>query len=264
MKNSFKDLENKNVVITGGLGFLGKQFLKSFVDNKSNVIILDIKSKNKIPKEFININNVSYYKCNISKEKELIKLSKIINRKFKNIDVLINGASNDYVPKNKLKNNFSLETFNTSDWDKDIQVGLKGVFLSTKIFGSLMKKNPKGGSIINISSDLGIISPDQRIYKKLNFFKPISYSAIKHGIIGLTKYTATYWAKYKIRCNAIAPGGMYNNQNKNFLKEVKKLIPMNRLGKLDEYNSIVLFLASEGSSYITGSTVVIDGGRTIW
>ena len=89
MKNSFKDLENKNVVITGGLGFLGKQFLKSFVDNKSNVIILDIKSKNKIPKEFININNVSYYKCNISKEKELIKLSKIINRKFKNNTSLI-------------------------------------------------------------------------------------------------------------------------------------------------------------------------------
>ena len=127
-----------------------------------------------------------------------------------------------------------------------------------------MKKNAKGGKIINISSDLGIISPDQRLYKNLNFNKPITYSVIKHGIIGLTKYVATYWAKNNIRCNAIAPGGMYNNQNKLFINSIKKLIPLNRMGRVNEYNSIVLFLSSDQSSYITGTTVVIDGGRTIW
>ena len=133
-----------------------------------------------------------------------------------------------------------------------------------KNFWKSDEKNAKGGKIINISSDLGIISPDQRLYKNLNFNKPITYSVIKHGIIGLTKYVATYWAKNNIRCNAIAPGGMYNNQNKLFINSIKKLIPLNRMGRVNEYNSIVLFLSSDQSSYITGTTVVIDGGRTIW
>ena len=109
-----------------------------------------------------------------------------------------------------------------------------------------MSKN-NGGKIINISSDLVIISPDQRIYSK-NFKKPISYSVVKHGIIGLTKYTATYWAKNNITCNAIAPGGIYNNQPESFVKKVKKLIPIGRMAKKDEYNFLLLFLSSKHSS----------------
>jgi NAD(P)-dependent dehydrogenase (short-subunit alcohol dehydrogenase family) len=133
--------------------------------------------------------------------------------------------------------------------------------LCTKVFGAEMNRQTTGGNIINISSDLGIISPDNRIYKK-KFVKPISYSVVKHGIIGLTKYTATYWPK-KIRCNALAFGGMKNNHNKNFLKKIQKLIPMGRMAKKNEYNDTILFLASKASSYINGATIVIDGGRTI-
>ncbi len=258
------DLKNKNIVITGGLGFLGSQFVKAFIENHSNVIVLDIKSKGKI-KNYLNSSKYfTYYKCDITKEKILNKTLLKIKKKFKTVDVLINNAFNDYIPKNSKYNGFSLERFDEGNWNNDINVGLKGVFLCTKIFGSLMKKNAKGGKIINISSDLGIISPDQRLYKNLNFNKPITYSVIKHGIIGLTKYVATYWAKNNIRCNAIAPGGMYNNQNKLFINSIKKLIPLNRMGRVNEYNSIVLFLSSDQSSYITGTTVVIDGGRTIW
>jgi len=133
--------------------------------------------------------------------------------------------------------------------------------LCTKIFGSQMNKQLNGGNIINISSDLGIISPDNRIYKK-NSVKPVTYSVIKHGIIGLTKYTATYWPK-KVRCNAVAFGGMEKNQDKAFIKKVSQLIPMGRMAKKNEYNNTILFLASKASSYINGSTVVVDGGRTI-
>ena len=124
-----------------------------------------------------------------------------------------------------------------------------------------MNRQSSGGNIINISSDLGIISPDNRIYKK-NSVKPVTYSVIKHGIIGLTKYTATYWPK-KVRCNALAFGGMMNNQDKNFIKKIKELIPMGRMGKKNEYNNSVLFLASQASAYINGATIVVDGGRTI-
>ena len=258
----FKDLENKVVVITGGLGFLGKQFVEAFAESKSYVVILDIFPKSKI--QNITNKNISYFKCDLSKEKQVISVSKKIIKKFKKINVLVNCVAKDYIPRKNKDDFFSLESLPLDIWNKDLEVGLSSLFISTKIIGSLIKRNKEGGSIINLSSDLGIISPDQRIYKKLNFVKPITYSAIKHGVIGITKYTATYWAKYNIRCNSVAPGGMFNNQDKNFLKEIKKLIPLNRLGKINEYNKLVLFLASDSSSYITGSTVVIDGGRTSW
>lgn len=259
-----EDLKNKNIVITGGLGFLGSQFTQAFITNSSNVIVLDIKPKKNIDKNLKLSKFFNYYRCDITNEKTIKKVLNQIKKKFKNIDVLINNAFDDYVPKNSSKNNFSLESFSSQKWDNDLNVGLKGVFLCTKYIGGQMKKNPRGGRIINISSDLGLISPDQRIYKNLNFFKPVTYSVIKHGVIGFTKYVATYWAKNKITCNAVAPGGMFNNQNKSFLKSIKKLIPLNRLGKKNEYNSVILYLASDQSSYITGSTIVLDGGRTIW
>ena len=120
----------------------------------------------------------------------------------------------------------------------------------------------KSGNIINISSDLGIISPDQRLYSK--FVKPVSYSVVKHGIIGLTKYTATYWAHRNIRCNSFAPGGIFNKQPKSFISKINKLIPMSRMAKKNEYNATILFLASESSSYCTGSIISVDGGYTSW
>ena len=129
----------------------------------------------------------------------------------------------------------------------------------------MSKKN--GGVILNIASDLSLISPDNRVYNKknkLNFVKPISYSISKHGLIGLTKYTATYWAKKKIRCNAFAPGGIYDSQDKSFIKKISNLIPLGRLSNPGEYEKTILYLISDASSYMTGSTLVLDGGRTSW
>lgn len=256
----FKDLINKTVVITGGSGFLGSQFVEAFSNSKSNVVILD-KKKNK---KFSNKKNIIFIKCDITNEKQVKISSNKVLKAFNRIDILINNASNDYIPTKKTKARFKLENLDMKMWQNDIDVGLKGSLIASKIFGYLMTKNKRGGNIINVSSDLGIIAPNQNIYKKLNFVKPVTYSVIKHGIIGLTKYTSTYWAEKKIRCNAIAPGGMFNHQDKKFVSEIKKMIPMNRMGKHNEYNDTILFLASESSSYITGTTVVVDGGRSIW
>ena len=178
------------------------------------------------------------------------------------IDILINNAAIDYPPSRAKKNNFKLENFSNNLWDKDILVSLKGSYLCTKVFGTYMSKFKKG-TIVNISSDLGIIAPDQRIYKKSGFVKPITYSVVKHGIIGLTKYTASYWGKKNIRCNAIAPGGIYNKQDSSFVTNLKKLIPLGRMANKNEYNGLILFLCSDLSSYMTGSIIVADGGRTI-
>ncbi len=257
MKHTFTDLKNKVVLLTGGNGFFGKQICNAFLNSGCKVIIIDIKKRK------LSHKNVSYFKCDITSEKEINSIALRIIKKFRRIDILINNAANNYSPsKKKTKNKqFNLENFDKKLWDKDLHVSLTGAFLCTKIFGKIMSKKNKG-NIINISSDLGIISPDQRLYS--DFFKPISYSVVKHGIIGLTKYTATYWANKNIRCNCFAPGGIHNKQPKKFINKIKKLIPLNRMAKKNEYNSTILFLASDTSSYINGATIVSDGGRTIW
>lgn len=252
----FNDLKKKTVIITGGNGFLGSQFVEAFQNKKSNVIIIDIiKKKHTNKKTF-------QYNCDIRSETSVKNVFNKIIKKFGTVDVLINNAAIDHLPKNQ-KNNNNFESFDIKKWNKELEVGLTGAMICTKIFGKQMASQKKGGIILNISSDLGIIAPNQNIYKKLNFFKPVTYSTIKHGIIGLTKYTASYWGNKNVRCNALAPGGINNNLDKSFVNEIKKLIPLNRMAKINEYNNLVLFLCSNDSSYITGSTIIADGGRSI-
>lgn len=255
MKKTKFNLNNKNILVTGGNGFLGDQITDALLNEKANVYIIDIikPKKKKSAKNFVS---------DITSESQLKEILKYFKSKKIKIDVLINNAAIDYAPSKSKKNNFKLESFPNDLWEKDIAVSLKGSFLCTKIFGSYMAKSNQG-VILNISSDLGIIAPDQRLYKDSNFTKPVTYSVVKHGIIGLTKYTASYWGKNNIRCNAIAPGGIFNNQNKEFIKKINKLIPLNRMAKKNEYNGLILFLSSDLSSYLTGSVIVADGGRSI-
>lgn len=254
MKNTSYNLKNKNIIVTGGSGFLGRQITSALISEKANVYIIDIKGHGKRTLS-------KHFKSDVTNENELKKILKFFKHRKIKIDALINNAAINYPPAKSKKNHLKLEDFSNDLWNRDISVSLKGSYLCTKIFGSYMAKFKKG-TIINISSDLGIIAPDQRIYNNKNFVKPVTYSVVKHGIIGLTKYTASYWGKKNIRCNAIAPGGIFNNQDKSFLRKISKLIPMGRMAKKNEYNGLILFLCSDHSSYITGSVMVADGGRT--
>jgi NAD(P)-dependent dehydrogenase (short-subunit alcohol dehydrogenase family) len=125
------------------------------------------------------------------------------------------------------------------------------------------------GVILNIASDLSVISPDQRLYRKPGVaedqqpVKPVTYSVVKHGLIGLTRYLATYWADKGVRVNAISPGGVYAGQPEEFVARLADLIPMGRMATLDEYKAAIVFLCSQASSYMTGQNIVIDGGRTV-
>jgi NAD(P)-dependent dehydrogenase (short-subunit alcohol dehydrogenase family) len=250
----YKNLKNKTVIITGGNGFLGQQISNAFYAAEANVVIIDKIKKNNINKKF------QTYRCDITNERNLKKTVYKILKKNRSIDILVNNAASNHNIKNKIKN---FENFDLKVWENDLAVGLTGSFLCTKIIGGIMSKQKNGGNILNISSDLGIIAPDQRLYNHTNFKKPVSYSVVKTGLIGLTKYTASYWARNKVRCNAFAPGGILNKQNKLFLKKIKNLIPLNRMAKKNEYNDTILFLCSNSSSYITGAVIVADGGRTI-
>ncbi len=152
---------------------------------------------------------------------------------------------------------------------RDIAVGLTGAFLCSKVFGSHMAANG-GGVIVNVASDLALIAPDQRIYRQsgvpeqMQPVKPVTYSVVKSALVGLTRYLASYWADKKVRVNAISPGGVYNGQPEDFVARLTNLIPLGRMAAINEYQGAIVFLCSDASSYMTGTNLVIDGGRSCW
>ena len=182
---------------------------------------------------------------------------------------MINNAAIDPKVKKQEKNLSRLENFSLDQWNIELAIGLTGAMLCSKIFGYEMSKN-ESGVILNISSDLGLIAPDQRIYKKEGLpeneqpVKPVTYSVIKHGLIGLTKYLATYWADKGVRCNALCPGGIYTGQPEEFINKLTDLIPLGRMANPDEYKATIVFMVSEASSYMNGTVVSMDGGRSCW
>ena len=142
--------------------------------------------------------------------------------------------------------------------------------MCAKYYGYQISKNPNGGSIVNISSDLGLVAPDQRLYSKHGLnetqqpVKPVTYSVVKTGLIGLTRYLATYWVEKNVRCNAMCPGGVKNGQPDEFLREVNVRIPMGRMANADEYQGTLIWMLSDASSYLNGEIIPVDGGRTSW
>ncbi len=264
-------LDNKVIIVTGGAGFLGSLFCELILKFGGRPIILD-NNQILLQKEIKRIKRkykkkILGFCVDISNEKKIAEIKIKILKKYKKIDGLVNNAALNPDVNFLKKNDCSLEEYPMEFFQKEFDVGLKGALICTKIFGKYFSKK-KNGNIINISSDLGIISPTQHIYEskksKKKQVKPVSYSIIKSGIIGLTKYTSTYWANNNVRCNAIAPGGVYNFQNKTFLKKISKLIPMKRLGKKEEVGYLLIFLLSDFSSYINGAVISVDGGRTAW
>ena len=268
-------LKNKIIVITGACGLLGREHVKAVASAGGIPVILDIK-QNDIDLFVDDINkkynvNCSGYCVNITVEEEIISNVRKVKDKYGKIDGLINNAANNPKLDNNKSVNFSrLENFSIDDWDSDIAVGLTGAFLCSKHYGFEISKNINGGRILNISSDLGMVAPDQNLYKiqgldnSLQPVKPVTYSIVKTVIIGLTRYIATYWADKNVTSNAICPGGVENNQNLDFVKELNKRIPLGRMAKRDEYQGVIIFLMGDSSSYLNGAIIPIDGGRTAW
>lgn len=267
-------IDGKVAVITGGAGLLGIEHAKAIAQTGGIALLWDIdasaakKQAAIIAKEFDV--DAKGYRVDITNPDQIKKALKNILKEYGHVDILINNAARD--PKVDRSTNPAwsrLENFSMDFWDKDIAVGLTGAFLCSQVIGTHMAEHG-GGVILNISSDLGLISPDQRIYKKSGLaknqqpVKPVSYSVVKHGLIGLTKYLATYWAEDKIRVNAICPGGVYTNQPEEFVKKLSSLIPLGRMAHKDEYHGAIQFLVSDASSYMTGSCLVVDGGRSVW
>lgn len=279
VKNTIKKfyVEDKITIITGGAGLLGRKHAEAVIDGKGVPVLIDISenaidhAKQKIADAYGWCCRVESYIADITNRAEVEKIADELIKKYGHIDVLINNAVNNPKVEGNAANMKAIrfENFPLQMWINDLAVGLTGAFICAQVFGGIMAKQGRG-VILNISSDLGIIAPDQRIYRKDGLtdeeqtIKPVTYSVIKHGLIGLTKYLATYYAEKGVRANSLCPAGVFNGQDEVFLGKLTNLIPMGRMADIEEYKSTILYLISDASSYMTGSTVVVDGGRTCW
>lgn len=274
LKSLFR-LDGRVIVITGAAGLLGKRHAEAVAAYGGIPIMIDLHETEvkKLANQFGQLYGVEAkgFAVDITDESQIKDNLAELIKSFGKIDGLVNNAANNPKAEDNNEKKFSrLENFSVETWNQDISVGLTGAYLCSKHYGNAIASNPAGGSIVNISSDLGLVGPDQRLYRKKGLpenqqpVKPVTYSVIKSGIIGLTKYLATYWNEQGVRCNAICPGGVKNGQPEEFLKNVSSRIPMNRLADEDEYQGTLIWMLSDASSYLNGSIVSVEGGRTTW
>lgn len=273
--NKLFDISKKTCIITGASGLLGKKHIEAVLEGNGIPIILG-RTKSKLElvrKQYEKKYNKEVMLCvaDITDRESLFVVRKKVLEKYGRIDILINNAANN--PKVETESiNMKCKSFVTFPqelWDADIEVGLTGTLNCCQIFGEVMQEQ-RSGVILNISSDYGILAPDQRLYFNPNLpddeqqIKPISYSVVKHGIIGMTKYLAAYWGNKGIRVNTLCPSGIYDGQNEEFVKRFIQNVPMMKMSKPEEYVGSILYLISDASSFVNGATVVVDGGKSIW
>ena len=258
------DLTDKVVIITGSSGMLGTQYAYGLSECGANVILADIDiSKSKITEKQIKkkfSTDPMSIKLDLTNKESILSMTSLILKKCSKIDVLINNAA--YQGNSKIRSS-GFENLELETWNQAIDVNLTGVFLCCQSIGKQMVKQ-KSGNIINIASTYGLVGPDQRIYGKSGQNSAIFYAATKSAILNLTRYLATYWEGKGIRVNTFSPGGVENNQDPNFIKRYSKKTPLGRMAKKDEYVGSMIFLASDASSYMTGSNLIVDGGWTAW
>lgn len=266
------DLKRQIVILTGGLGKLGTEFTEALVKANARVAIFDIADKpNPKLSELSKKYPILFFKTDITDEDEVKKSVEAVKNKWGVPTVLINNAGWKASPNDPAGAGGIFTEYPMDLWDKVFEINTKAAAICAKIVGKTMIKNKKKGVIINIVSHYGLVSADQRVYEyrkkigKKPFIKDASYGASKAALIALTRDLAVQWAPYGIRSVALALGGVLNpKSDKEFIENYCFRVPLGRMANPNEYNGIIVFLASEASSYITGTTIVADGGWTAW
>jgi NAD(P)-dependent dehydrogenase (short-subunit alcohol dehydrogenase family) len=268
------DLSGRVAVITGGCGLLGFRHAQVIAAAGGFPVLVDLASTEPTARareltETYGVRALGY-SADVTSPSEVQALLTAVLAEFGTVDILINNAANNPKVESSAGAAWSrLENLPLAMWEADIAVGLTGAFLCSQVIGAEMARRERG-VIINVASDLAVIAPDQRLYRQEGVrpedqpVKPVTYSVVKTGLIGLTRYLATYWADRGIRVNAISPGGVFDGQPEEFVSRLQQLVPLSRMARVDEYQGAILFLCSEASSYMTGTNLVMDGGRSAW
>lgn len=262
-------LDGKVAVVTGGLGQLGTQFARTFRERGARVAILDLAPPDApAAQAAAALDRTLYVQADVLSRASLEAALVGIVQVWEAPHVLVNNAALDAPPDASAAENGPFEHYPEASFDQVMDVNVKGIFLACQVFGGRMAEEGRG-SIINIGSIYGVVSPDQRIYEYrarsgAPFMKPVSYCVSKAALPNLTRYLSTYWAQRGVRVNMLTFGGVYRNQDPQFLAGYTARVPLGRMAREDEYNGAIVFLASDASSYMTGSNVVLDGGWTAW
>lgn len=277
MNDKLFSVENKICIVTGGMGQIGKNFVEELYNRKAKVAVW---ARNVAPERIeavfpaskYNYGNLKFYQVDINDKSTMEKALDEMQAVWGDApDVLVNNAGIDTQPSAPPEVSGPFEDFPEEVFREVVNTNLVGTFLACQSVGKRMTTAGKGGSIINVGSIYGMLSPIQDIYaykKELTgvpFIKPVAYSAAKSGIYNLTRYLATYWGKKGIRVNTLTPAGVWRDtQDAVFQANFVARMPMGRMSRENEYNGSLIFLASEASSFMTGSNLVVDGGWTAW
>lgn len=265
-------LAGRTALVTGGAGLLGRQFTRALGEAGAKVVVADLNLAQAEAHAGTLVDagiDALPVQVNVTDPASVSGMVASAVNHFGSLDVIVNSAALDpkFDPENvDAQSGNAFESYPLEAWQKAIDVNLTGMFLACQAAARQMVAQDYG-KIINICSTYGLVGPDQRLYERPDGprqFKPVYYTVSKAGVLGLTKYLATYYAGMNIRVNALTPGGVYNQHDETFLKAYSSRTVIGRMAHQDEMSGAVVFLASEASSYMTGANLVVDGGWTAW
>lgn len=274
------DLTGRVALVTGGAGLLGTQFCQTLASAGAHVVVADVEENSAA--DLVETLNARWpvtgkkpddpraiaVRTDVTSEGSVGRMVAATLEAFGRLDILVNSAALDpkFDPQHTGAHTNAFEDYPLQAWNQALQVNLTGMFLSCRAAVAPMLSQGKG-VIVNVSSIYGVVGPDQRIYQREGEqpqYKPVYYSVTKAGVLGLTRYLATYYAGHNLRVNALTPGGVYNNHDEGFVQAYSARAVLGRMAEKDEMNGALLFLASDASAYITGANLIVDGGWTAW
>ncbi len=262
------NLENKVIIVAGGAGQIGFALTEILNDAGAKVILadLDVELAHQKLEESSLSNKIQVVQVDVSNEESVKNLFSEVIKEFGSLYGLVNSFHfKGNSRKLDTSSNFfaAMDSYPIEAWNAVNDVNLKGTFLMCKEAIPHLRDNYQG-VIVNVSSTYGNVSPNKSIYGDSGINSPVSYATTKAGIINLTRYIATHYADDNIRANVLSPGGVYNNQTKEFIENYTRLTPLARMAQPDDYQGAILFLLSSASNYMTGANLVVDGGWTAW
>ncbi|AQP48082.1 short-chain dehydrogenase [Tessaracoccus aquimaris] len=265
------DVAGRRVLVTGGLGQIGTEFVRAFQERGATVFVASRSvTQQALEERFGDTTNLVPMQLDITAPEDVRARLSEVARDGGPITIVVNNAGLDTQPSAPPEVSGPFEDFPVEIFREVIEVNLTGTFIVTQAAGAVMRDHGVGGSIINVGSIYGMLSPIQDIYayraeQGQPFTKPVAYSAAKSGIYNLTRYAATYWGRHGIRVNTLTPSGVRRDtQDATFQANYTARMPIGRMAEADEFNGAVIFLASDASRYVTGSNLVVDGGWTAW
>ena len=261
MTDPLFDLEGRVAVVTGGMGQLGQVYLAGLVARGVRVASFDV-AAGAVPE------GVRAYEVDVTDRASIGRAVDDVVSEWGVPHVLVNNAGLDSPPDAPAEEVGPFEDYPEAAFDAVMDVNVKGTVLSCQVVGGAMAREGRG-SIVNISSVYGLLSPPQDLYEFRRtegetFFKPVAYSVSKSAVLNLTRYLATYWATQGVRVNTLTLAGVWNDQQQEFLDAFAARSPIGRMLDAEEALGALVFLASDASSYVTGSNVVVDGGWSAW